>query len=149
MTTVRPKSQITIELLTPQRAAELWPEMEPLFAQSCASNPVGQSDITPQDIFVGSQTDKVVIFAAFDDGKVATVLALQFHTTNGKKGVDMIAMAGRNLLRFKAAFWKPILEWLRANEVQFVDAYATPQLARLYMTKFGFNLSCTFVRMTL
>lgn len=143
------KSTLTIELLTPERVVELWSEMEPLFAKACAGNPVGQSDITPEDIFDGTQTDRVVIFAAFEDGQVATVLALQFHMTSGKKGVDMIAMAGRNLLKFKSAFWKPILDWLRANDVKFVDAYATPQLARIYETRFGFNLSCTFVRMTL
>lgn len=143
------KPVITIELLTPERVVELWPQMEPLLEKSCASNPVGQSDITPADIYEGTQLDRVVVFAAFEDGEVAGVLALQFHITSGKKGVDLIAMAGRNLLKFKSAFWKPILEWLRANDVKFVDAYATPALARVYESKFGFNLSCTFVRMTL
>ena len=140
---------LTIELLTPERVAELWPEMESLFAESCASNPVGATDITPQDIYHLTQLDQAAIFAMFDKRKVTTVLAIQFTSTNGRKGVDIIAMAGRNILKFKSLFWNPILDWFRANDVEFVSAYGTPELARVYMKKFGFGLSCTYVRMVL
>lgn len=140
---------LTIELLTPERVVELWPAMEPLFAESCAGNPVGVTDITPQDIYLLTQLDQAAIFAASDNGKVTTVLAIQFTSTNGRKGVDIIAMAGRNLLKFKSLFWQPILDWFRANDVEFVSAYGTPELAKVYMKKFGFDLSCTYVRMVL
>ena len=140
---------LTIELLTPARAAFLWSQMAPLFEQSCKSNPVGMVDIAAGDIFRLSQTDQAVIFAMFENGRVATVLAIQFNMTNGHKGADVIAMAGRNLLKFKALFWKPILEWLRANGVRYVDAYATPELAKMYTKKFGFDRSCVMVRMAL
>jgi hypothetical protein len=52
-------------------------------------------------------------------------------------------------MRFKAAYWRTILEWLRANGVQFLDAYAPERLAKIYMSRFGFNKSCSYVRMTL
>ena len=139
----------TIELLTPGRVAELWFEMEPLFAESCASNPVGVTDITPTDIYNLTQLDQAAIFAASDNGKVTTVLAIQFTSTNGRKGVEIIALAGRNLMKFKSMFWKPILDWFRANDVKFVSAYGTPELAKVYTRKFGFDLSCTYVRMVL
>ena len=139
----------TIELLTADRAMMLWPKLKPLFEQSCKSNSVGIMDISPDDILLLSQTDKAVIFVGFDSGRPATVLALQFTTTNGHKGADIIAMAGRNLLKFKSLFWKPILDWLRANDVEFVDAYGTPALAKMYTNKFGFDKSCVMVRMAL
>jgi hypothetical protein len=140
---------LTIELLTPARAAFLWPQMAALFDQSCKSNPVGVVDITSGDIYRLAQSEQAVIFACFDSGRVATVLALQFNMTNGRKGADVIAMAGRNMLKFKALFWQPILDWLQANGVQYVDAYATPELAKVYTTRFGFDRSCVMVRMTL
>ena len=139
----------SIELLTPARAAFLWSQMAPLFEQSCKSNPVSVVDITPGDIYRLVQTDQAVIFAASEHGRVTTVLALQFSMTNGRKGADLIAMGGRRLLKFKGLYWKPIREWLRANGVQYVDAYATPELAKVYQTKFGFDRSCVMVRMAL
>lgn len=141
-------SRLHIELLTPERVTELWPKMQPLFSKACEANEVAV-DISAEDIYKLSQEDKLVVFACFDLGRLYTVLAIQFHTTYGKKGADVVAMAGKNLMAFKTAFWEPILEWLRANEVQFLDAYSQPRLANLYMSKFGFNKSCTFVRMTL
>lgn len=140
---------LRIEMLTPARVEELWTDLEPLFDVSCKSNPVGETDITSQIIYDLTQSDQAVIFAAFNEHKVTTVMAIQFTDTYGRKGVDIIALAGRNLLRFKAAFWQPILDWFKANNVEFVSAYGTPELARMYMKKFGFNLSCTYVRMVL
>jgi hypothetical protein len=52
-------------------------------------------------------------------------------------------------MKFKAAYWDTILDWLRANGVQFLDAYAPDRLARIYRSKFGFNKSCSYVRMSL
>lgn len=139
----------TIEMLTPERVATLWPRLEKLFEASCKSNEIGILDITPDDIFKLSQSDQAVIFVGFDAGRPSTVLAIQFTMTNGHKGADIIALAGRNLLKFKSLFWKPILDWLRANDVEFIDAYATPDLANMYKTKFGFDRSCVMVRMAL
>lgn len=139
----------TIELLTPARAAFLWVQMQPLLEQACRATEVGAVDITTGDIYRLLQTDQAVAFAGFTNRKVTTVLVIQFNVTNGNKGADVIAMAGKNLLKFKALFWQPILDWLRANGVRYVDAYTTPQLARIYQTRFGFDRSCVMVRMTL
>lgn len=140
---------LTIEMLTPPRALELWPKMEPLFKQACEANPAAALTQSAESILRLSQTDQAVIFACFDNGRVFTVLALQFVTSNGHKGAELIAMAGRNLIQFKNAFWKPILDWLTANKVEFLDAYAPERLAEIYTSRFGFDKSCTFVRMTL
>jgi hypothetical protein len=139
---------LKIELLTPERVTDLWFVLEPLFTKACEANEVAV-DISADDIYKLSQEDRLVIFACFDLGRLYTVCAIQFHTTNGRKGADVVAMAGKNLMTFKAAFWQAILEWLKANGVQFLDAYTQPRLAKIFQTKFGFTKSCTFVRMTL
>lgn len=140
---------LSIELLTPPRALELWSKMEPLFKQACEANQAAGLTQTPENILHLTQTDQAVIFAGFDNGRVFTVLALQFVSTSGRKGAEIVAMAGRNLIQFKNAFWKPILDWLKANNVEFLDAYAPQELANIYLSRFGFDKSCTFVRMTL
>jgi len=139
---------LSIEMLTPPRVEILWPKVEPLLKLSCESNEVGAFDIAPYDIYRLAKSEQAVVFAAFENKTLVAVLAFQFHMTNGKKGADVIAMAGKNLLTLKAAFWQPILDWLKANGVEFVDAYARPDLAHVYAKKFGFNKSCTMVRMT-
>jgi hypothetical protein len=52
-------------------------------------------------------------------------------------------------MKFKNAYWGLILDWLKANGCEFLDAYANERLAKVYMSKFGFNKSCSYVRMTL
>lgn len=140
---------LTIEMLTPARVLELRSKLEPLLKQACEGNPVATLTQSAENILRLTQIDQAVIFVGFDSGRVSTVLALQFISVSGRKGAEIIAMAGRNLIQFKNAFWKPILDWLRANDVEFMDAYAPPRLAELYLTKFGFDQSCTMVRMTL
>lgn len=140
---------LAVELLEPARVKELWPSLEPLFVSACAGNEIGSTDLTAQDIYNLATNDSAVIFAFFEQGVVVLTIAIQFHTTNGKKGADIIAMAGKNLVKFKAAYWQPILSWLKANNVQFVDAYANQRLAKIYLSRFGFNKSCTLVRMML
>ncbi len=142
-------SQLTIEMLTPERVAELWPELEPMFIAACEANPIASDEISAGDIFVLTQVGLAAVFAGFEDGKLACMIAIQFTKANGHKGADIIAMAGRALFQFKNAYWGIILEWLRANDVEFVDAYAPERLARLYRQKFGFNKSCMYVRMNL
>lgn len=142
-------STLSIEMLTPQRVSELWPSLEPMFQAACDANPIAKDELSAGDIFVFTQLDLAAVFAGFEDGELACMIALQFNNTNGHKGADVIAMAGRSLFKFKTAYWDVILDWLRANEVEFVDAYAPERLARLYKQKFGFNKSCMYVRMNL
>lgn len=140
---------MTIEMLTPERVTELWPVMEPYFDDACKGNEIAKDELDAKDIYVLAVTGLVAVFVGFDDGEPACVMGIQFNTTNGKRGADVMALAGRGLMRFKAAYWRTILEWLRANGVQFLDAYAPERLAKIYMNRFGFNKSCSYVRMTL
>jgi len=138
-----------IEMLTPARVTELWPVLEPLLTAACEGNEIAKDELEAGDVYVLTQTDMAVVFVGFEGADPACIMALQFNMTNGRKGADVIALAGRNLMKFKAAYWDTILDWLRANGVQFLDAYAPDRLARIYRSKFGFNKSCSYVRMSL
>jgi hypothetical protein len=138
-----------IEMLSEEQVEKLWPQMEPLFKQACDSNELSRTDLSPEIIYDLAIDGTIVIFAFYEAGRVATVLAIQFTDTYGLRGADLIAMAGRNLMVFKKLFWEYILDWLRANNIKHVDAYANERIAEIYKTKFGFEKSCQFVRMTL
>lgn len=142
-------SELTIELLTRDRAIELWPEIAPLAEVSARGNTMSASDMDAQYIFNAVMADEAVIFAGFDGGKLATILGIQFSDANGHKCADIIALAGRRLTMFKSRYWKPILDWLRANDVEFLDSYVPTERAVLYMNKFGFDKSCAHIRMSL
>jgi hypothetical protein len=142
-------SDMAIEMLTPARITELWPVLEPHFEAACNGNEIAKDELDAKDIYVLAVTGAVAVFVGFEDGEPACVLGIQFNSTNGHKGADVMALAGRGLMRFKRAYWRVILDWLRANGVEFLDAYAPERLAKIYMNRFGFNKSCMYVRMSL
>ena len=140
---------MTVEMLTPERVTELWPVLEPYFDAACKGNEIAKDELDAKDVYVLAVVGLVAIFVGFEDGEPACVLGIQFNTANGHKCADVMALAGRGLMRFKAAYWHIIIEWLKANGVQFLDAYAPERLAKIYMNRFGFNKSCMYVRMAL
>ena len=142
-------SDLTIEMLSPEQVNDEWDALEPMLAASCKSNEVGVLDITPDDIRILAVTGLCVLFIGREGGTPKVVVAIQFTDTNGHKGADVIAMGGERLMKFKDAYWALILDWLRANGCEFLDAYANDRLAKIYTSKFGFEKSCTLVRMTL
>jgi hypothetical protein len=142
-------SDMTIEMLTTERVTELWPVLEPYFVAACNGNPIAKDELDAKDIYVLAVTGMVAVFVGFEDGQPACVLGVQFSTVNGHKSADVMALAGRSLMKFRAAYWRSIIEWLKANDVEFLDAYAPERLAKLYMKRFGFNKSCVYVRMNL
>jgi len=142
-------SEVSIELLSTDRAIALWPEIAPLAERSVRGNAMSASDMDAQYIFNTICADEAVIFAGFIDGKLEMVLGFQFTDANGHKCADVIALAGRHLTMFKRRYWKAIIAWLQANNVEFVDSYVPTSRAMLYMNKFGFDKSCAHIRMSL
>lgn len=142
-------TDLGIEYLEPDRVTDLWEYLEPIVEASCQSNEIGSMEMNATDVYLLAQAGMCVMFVGTEDGVPKCMIAFQFHHTNGKKGADLIAMGGQKLMKFRDAYWDTIIEWLRQNECEFLDAYATERLAKHYMTKFGFNKSCTYVRMVL
>lgn len=147
MATVKPN--LSIETLSAERVTELWPQLEPLFDKAAKGNEIAKDELDATDIYILAQTGMCVVFVGFESGVPACVLAIQFYMVGNKKGADIIALAGKNLMQFKMAYWESIVEWLKTNQVQFLDAYVTDRWAKIYKSKFGFNKSCSYVRMTI
>jgi len=141
--------KMSIEMLVKERVVELWPQLMPLLDAACNGNPIAISEMDVGHIFITSQLDNCVVFVGMEDNVVTCVLVLQFNDTNGHKGADVMALAGRGLLRFKALYWQTIIDWLRGNGVEFLDAYTPIDRVKMYKQKFGFETSCAYVRMTL
>lgn len=142
-------SELGIELLTRDRALALWPEIAPLVEKSVRGNVMSASDMDAQYVFNAVCADEAVIFAGFMDGEVTTIMGVQFSEANGHKCADIIALAGKHLPMFKRYYWEPVLDWLAANDVEFLDSYVPMERATLYMGKFGFDKSCAHIRMSL
>ena len=147
MATIKPN--LSIEFLSAERTTELWPKLKPLFNKAIEGNEIAKEEFETDDIYVLSQTGMCAIFVGYENGEPACVLAIQFYTMDNKKGADVIALAGRNLIQFKAAYWQSILNWLKENNIKFLDAYVTERWAKVYKSKFGFNRSCSYVRINL
>ena len=138
-----------LEMLTSERVQELWGDIRPLVKESFESNEVGAMFSNPDDVLALAVTDMCAIFGGFYDKQLATVLVLQFNEQSGRKGADILAMGGSRLTEFKRNYWELILDWLRANDIQYLDAYANERIARIYKHKYGFTKSCVRVRMPL
>lgn len=142
-------TDLTIEMLDSAQVEAEWDKIEPLLDASCKSNEVGVMDISSADIRCLASAGMCAVFACRERGELKLVLVFQFHDTNGHKGADLIALGGTRLLAFKSAYWALVLDWLKANGCEFLDAYANERLARIYKNKFGFDRSCVMVRMAL
>jgi len=142
-------SELSIELLTQERAIELWPQIVPLVEKSALGNVMTSSDMDSHYVFNAVCADEAVIFAGFEGSELATILGIQFSEANGRRCADIITLAGRRLTKFKQMFWTPILDWLKANGVEYLDSYVPTERAMLYMNKFGFDKSCAHIRMSL
>lgn len=140
---------MTIEMLTPERAEELWPVLEPLYMSACESHEIAKDEMDAGTIRDLARNGLCAVFVGYIGPQPACTIALQFHYTNGRKGADLIAMAGQNLLTFKSAYWNIIMDWLKANGCEFLDAYVPESRIGMYKKKFGFDKSCALVRKTL
>lgn len=139
-----------VELLEPEQVVSMWGDIEPLI--NSVPTPAGFGGIYALDseyIKTTALHGVTRIFGFFDSHALLMVLAAEINTTGGVKTATISAVAGRHLNQFKALFWADILDWFRSVGVQNVDAFAEPRVARIYLQKFGFTDTCSYVRMTL
>lgn len=140
---------LDIAVLSPEQVTAMWGQLEPLFAAACAGNPIAHGEMVANDIYVMSQLGQCVVFACYEYGALGLAFAIQFYMTGEHKSADIIAMGGRNFVKFSATYWPAILEWLKSNGVKFVDAYVDNSRAKVFMKRLGFDQSCTYVRRVL
>lgn len=138
-----------LDCLSPEQFLRLWPKLHPLLEAACNSNDVAQTDISPNDIYYLVVTGQCVIFCFTEDGEPELVFAIQFSETNGHKGAEFIALAGRKLVLVRDLYWQSILDWLKANGVEFIDIYSNERIAKIHSRLLGFNRRCVLSRKVL
>ncbi len=140
---------LELNMLTPEGIEELWPKIEPMLTAACEGNEIAREEFTAEDIRELGVQGLCAVFVGTIDDEPACTVAIQFNITNGRKGADIIAMGGKHLLTFKAHYWDILLEWLKANGIEFLDAYVPEDRADIYKRRFKFDKSCAYVRMSL
>ena len=138
-----------LKMLSPDEVRQHWESIKPLVETSFLSNEVYADTTHPDDILALALTDQCAVFAGIKAGRIECVLVIQFNTQSGRKCADILSLAGEDLMQFKMRFWDLILDWLRANEVEYIDAHANERMAKIYKRKYGFDKSCAVVRMSL
>jgi hypothetical protein len=139
----------SIEFLNPQRVEELWVYLDPMLKASCDGNEISSGSLTPKDIHDLAVDGQCGIFVYFENDIPTCTLVIQFIIEGNKKGVEILALGGKHLTSFKNAYWKSILDWFAVNKVKFVDAHVAPEWANVYLKRYGFQKSCSLVRMSL
>jgi hypothetical protein len=124
----------------------MWADIRPMLDESCKVNEVCETEIEVDDILVLMAVDQCTVVAVVEDGKPLFVLALQFTLSAGKRGANVLAIGGTQMLRMKSLYWEHFLAWLRANKVEFLDAYVPNERQQLYQKRLGFDKSCSFIR---
>lgn len=142
-------SDLQIAQLSPEQVTQAWAELSTLFSSALERNGFAAGLFTADDVYVMTQIGTAVVFTCTEAGVIRLAIAVQFAMENGIKCAEVLILAGRGLMRAKAAYWESIREWLRANEVRYVTAYTQPQLAKILQRKFGFDLSCVCSKMML
>jgi hypothetical protein len=138
-----------IELLDSKRVGELWPQIEPLIKRVSDNSSHAPDPVDTEAVWHAATHGVCHVLAFYNDDDLAMVLAFEFGRVKGARTATILAVAGRDLSVFKVAFWPSILAWFKENGAKYVDAYAEPRLAKVYLRKFGFTESCSYVRMEL
>ena len=139
----------TIEHLSAKRIEALWSEIEPLLVQVEQSSASAPRPANTELIRLMALNGGCHILGFFTSGKLDMVLAFEFTVANSVKTASILAVAGKDLSKFKIKFWPDILAWFKAAGARAVDAFAEPRLAKIYLGKFGFTEQCSYVRMAL
>jgi len=139
----------SLDFLTPQQVEKLWGHIEPMLEASCEGNEISKGSLTSKDIYDLAIEGQCGIFLYSENNIPTLVLAIQFFMEGNIKGVEFIALGGKNLTSFRKTYWKSILDWFSANKVKIVDAHVAPEWVDVYRKRFGFQKSCSLVRMSL
>ena len=135
------------ELLTPARLQEMWPQINPLFEVCCSE--ASKGEIMAIDIYTLAIQDRAYVFVETLDGIVTVALALEVIPYPRMKLASIFALGGSKLISAKTRYWKYILEWLKANKIDAIDAAVDDRMLNMLTKRFGFELVYRQVRLKL
>lgn len=143
----QPNSFYHCELLTPARLQEMWPQINPLFEVCCKE--ASKGEIMAIDIYTLALQDRVYVFVETLNGLVTVALALEVIPYSRMRIANIFALGGNGLLGAKTRYWKYVLEWLKANKIDAIDAAVDDRMLNMLTKRFGFELVYRQVRLKL
>ena len=142
-------NEYAAQMLSSDQVISLWPEIKPLLAQSCLANELTELTLTPEHILGLAVTDQCAVFGFFENEKINLVLVIQFSMDDGHKAASILAFAGNDMMLYKKLYWNYIVDWLKANDISYLDTYADQRMAKIFQKRFGFSQSAVCVRLPL
>lgn len=143
------EDKYAIEYVEGNRIKELWPDIEPMVQRSCEGNAISRGNLSADEIRDAVLYGMCIFFVYYEDRVPTCILAIEISMQGKYKIASILALGGKNLTTFKRLYWKAILDWLRSNDVNYVDAVVDSKYASVYLNKFGFEQQASLVRMSL
>jgi len=135
-----------IAYVTGTDVEKLRPALTAMLEEAAQGNPFAAEELNPQELVDLAAIGMAVFFVAGEGDEIETILAIRFSDISGKKCAEILALAGKHLLLFKALYWDTIIQWLEQNDVDFLDACVPSERASIYMNKFGFDTQAAVIR---
>jgi hypothetical protein len=136
---------LTMETPTPERAALLWPCIEPWFRRCCEEAADGELDA--DDIRRLHAAGRCALFLGMEDEEVKIALAVEFIPYPKFTAANIFAIGGTGLFRREALrYWDEILARFRAAGVKAVDAWVGDGMRRLIEKRLGFKKTYNHLR---
>ena len=101
------------------------------------------------DIYTLALQDRAYVFVETLNGIVTVALALEIIPYPRMKLASIFALGGAKLISAKTRYWTYIIDWLKANKIDAIDAAVDERMLNMLTKRFGFELVYRQVRLKL
>ena len=124
----------------------VWDEIAPQFRRVVEKACHGE--FTVDDLYrMAVSGDMIVGVAREEDGSVIMAMAFQFVHYPAATGVNVLAMAGKNLKQFMGQFLPPFRAFCRAAGADWIECSVSPGMERMHH-RHGFETVYRNLRMS-
>lgn len=132
--------------LKQEEVAAVWDEIAPQFERVVSKACHGE--FTVDDLYrMAVSGDMIVGVARKPDGEVVMALAFQFVRYPAATGVNVLAMAGRDMKRFMGQFLPPFKTFCREAGADWIECSVSPGMERMHH-RYGFKTVYRNLRMS-
>jgi len=125
----------------------LWPQIRRIVQAAAKSNTVSTYDLKCAAVREAILNGELAVYAFVDSSdKVHLAFGYRMVETGGQRGVELVFMGGKNLLKTVREFWPSIKEEFRYNGAKFVECYSNERLARIYKKLIGVDRQCVYMQ---
>lgn len=135
----------------PEELNFFWPYIESLVVKYV--DKTNASEITPKDVFdkIANQQAFCFIFAADNTGHdpdidVKLVLVLEVIQYPRLNAMNIVLLAGEDLLFFGDSFWEFLKGWAYMNGIRAIEALVKSEALERMISKLGFKRQAVFLR---